>query len=284
VTTPLLNELAQADVPVSYHSYTGWFQGIFRPASGHNVMTRIAQHRVFQDRAAALSLARSFVASKIRNCRVLLRRNAEELPQTVLDLLAELADEAAVAPSHEVLLGKEGAAARFYFENLPRMIRGDLRETFRFDGRNRRPPRDPVNAMLSFSYAMIVRELTGTLHGIGLDPYVGFLHQPRYGRPSLALDLMEEFRPVICDSVVINAVNNGVVQARDFLIHPTGVALTPGGRKKFIQVFERRLDEMANHPTFNTRLSYRRILEVQARLLGKVLRGELPSYPEYRVR
>jgi CRISPR-associated protein Cas1 len=164
------------------------------------------------------------------------------------------------------------------------MVRGPLRETFRFDGRNRRPPRDPVNALLSFAYACLARELTAVLHGIGLDPFVGFLHQPRYGRPALALDLMEEFRPIVADSVVITAINNNEVGPSDFLVRPTGVALTDRGRRAFIQTLERRLDELATHPVFDVRLSYRRILEVQARLLAKVLLGEIDEYPEYRVR
>lgn len=284
VSTPLLHALADADIPVAIHSYGGWFRGVFHAASGHNVYGRIAQHRVASDSSSALSIARSFVRSKIHNQRVYLRRNAEELPDEVLVRLKELGDDVERAGDTAVLMGVEGIAARFYFESFPRMIKGSLRERFRFDGRNRRPPRDPVNALLSFAYACLVRECTIVAHQVGLDPYVGFLHQPRPGRPALALDLMEEMRPVIADSAVLNALNNEVVGPDDFLVHPTGVALRDGARNRFITVFERRMDELATHPVFGTRLSYRRILELQARLLVRVLTGELPKYPEYRVR
>lgn len=284
VTTPLLRELAYRDIPVAFHGHSGWFFGSFAPSTGRNVMTRIAQHRAAADPQRSLALARSFVHAKILNSRVLLRRNGEDVPDDALLRLNELAADATRAESLDSLFGIEGMSARLYFEQFSRMVKTDMREAFAMDGRNRRPPRDAVNALLSFAYACLVRELTVILGQIGFDPYVGFLHQPRYGRPALPLDLMEEFRPIIADSVVINAINNEVVQAGDFLVRPTGVSLSDGARTRFIGVYERRMDELATHPTFGTRLSYRRILEVQGRLLGKVLLGELPAYPEYRVR
>lgn len=284
LSTALLHALADADVPVALHSYGGWFRGVFHPASGHNVHARIAQHRAAADPSRALAVAKGFVRAKIHNQRVYLRRNGEDVPEAVLIRMRELLDDVDRAADTAQLMGIEGVAARFYFESFARMIKGPLRERFAFDGRNRRPPKDPVNALLSFAYACLVREATIVAHQVGLDPYVGFLHQPRPGRPALALDLMEEMRPVLADSVVINAVNNEVVGPGDFLVHPTGVALTDGARRRFITVFERRMDELATHPVFGTRLAYRRILEVQARLLARTLLGELPKYPEYRVR
>lgn len=283
VSTHLLRELAARGVPVAYHSSGGWLFGTFMPSSGINVPTRIAQHRVAADPLASLRIARSFVRSKIHNCRVLLRRNGDP-PEETLVRMRELAADVERCEGREELLGIEGAAARFYFQAFPTMLKGAMRLMFSMDGRNRRPPKDAVNALLSFAYACLARELTVITNGIGLDPYVGLLHQPRFGRPSLALDLMEEFRPVIADSVVINAINNAVVSPEDFVIRPTGVALTDAGRNRFIEVFERRMDEVATHPRFETRLSYRRILELQARFLGKVLIGEVAEYPEYRVR
>jgi len=284
VSTPLLWELARRDIPVAFHSFGGWFQGMFASASGHNALTRMAQHRVAADPGRALAIARRMVKGKILNCRVLLRRNGRDVPGEVLLRMRELSVDVERAPDIPTLMGVEGGAARMYFQQLPRMIKSDLRERFRFDGRNRRPPRDPVNAMLSFAYACLAREITTIIHGVGMDPFVGFLHSPRPGRPALALDLMEEFRPILADSAVINAINNGVVQPDDFIERSTGVAIDDPARKRFLQVYERRLDELATHPVFGTRLSYRRILEVQARLLGKVLLGEIEAYPEYRVR
>ena len=235
--------------------------------------------------ARCLALARGFVRSKIHNQRVLLRRNGapEEGDLVRLKDLAEQVDQAADL-AH--LLGVEGEAAAIYFRRFNTMIRVEapLRDTFSFETRNRRPPRDPVNCLLSFAYAVLVRELTATLHGIGLDPYIGFLHQPRFGRPALSLDLMEEFRPVLADSAVLTAINKGEVGPNDFLVHPTGCALTADGKRAFVRAIERRLDDVATHPVFQTKLSYRRILELQARGLSKVLMGELAAWPEYRVR
>jgi len=285
VSSPLLHELARRDIPVAWHSYGGWFQGMFTGAGGRNAIHRIAQHRAAADPQAALRLARGFVRSKIHNQRVLLRRNGKP-EETDLIRLKELVADVDLAQNTSELLGVEGEAASIYFRRFDTLLRVDasLRETFHFERRNRRPPADPVNTLLSFAYAVLARELTVTLHGIGLDPYVGFLHQPRFGRPALALDLMEEFRPVIADSAVLTAINKGEVGPSDFLVHPTGCALTQDGRRAFVHALERRLDEHATHPVFGTRLSYRRILEVQARGLAKVLMGELEQWPEYRVR
>src|SRR6478609_6391614 len=164
------------------------------------------------------------------------------------------------------------------------MLKGDDIQGFDLDGRNRRPPRDPVNALLSFCYSLLSKELTLAIRAVGLDTMLGFYHQPHFGRPSLALDLMEEFRPVIADSVVIGAINTGVIQHDDFVRAAGAVALTPPARKRLILAFERRMDQLVTHPVFDYRISYRRVLEVQARLLSRVLLGELPRYPEFRVR
>jgi CRISPR-associated protein Cas1 len=155
---------------------------------------------------------------------------------------------------------------------------------FDFTKRNRRPPRDPVNALLSFVYAMLLKDLMATLVGVGLDPYLGFYHQPRYGRPALGLDLMEEFRPLVADSVVINLINNGEVRPTDFITRAGACALTPHGRKQVLEGYERRLDMLVTHPHFGYAISYRRIFEVQARLLARLLTGEINFYPAFCTR
>jgi CRISPR-associated endonuclease Cas1 len=152
---------------------------------------------------------------------------------------------------------------------------------FRFEARNRRPPTDPVNAMLSLAYAMLTRHLTIALASVGLDPYRGFYHAPRYGRPALALDLMEPFRAIIADSVVLSAVNTGEVGPNDFVVAVTGTALTQAGRRRFVEAFERRLSQEATHPVFGYQVSMRRMLLVQARLLSRFLLGELSSCPHF---
>lgn len=180
------------------------------------------------------------------------------------------------------MLGLEGAASRIYFLHFAGMIKcGDdesIGPAFDFQSRNKRPPKDPVNALLSFLYAVLTKEMTVTLLSVGFDPYLGFYHRPRYGRPALALDLMEEFRPIIVDSVVVSAINNGEIKPIHFIRRGPATALIARGRKKILGAFERRMDTTVTHPLFGYKVSYRRILEVQARLLGRHLLREVPSY------
>jgi CRISP-associated protein Cas1 len=205
----------------------------------------------------------------------------------VLHRLAESRRRAERAPALEQLLGIEGMAARDYFGNFARMFKPDEDETaphFAFESRNRRPPRDPVNALLSFLYSMLVKEMVVTLVGVGFDPYLGFYHQPRYGRPALALDLMEEFRPLVADSTALGLINNGELRRSDFIARAGAVALTDAGRKRVIEAYERRLDTLVTHPRFGYAISYRRVFEVQARLLGRYLSGEIAAYPAFCTR
>ncbi|MGI6496949.1 MAG: CRISPR-associated endonuclease Cas1 [Kiritimatiellia bacterium] len=177
------------------------------------------------------------------------------------------------------LLGVEGSVASLYFANFGAMLaEGPARESFSPTSRNRRPPKDPVNAMLSFAYAMLVKEATVALLAEGLDPFWGFLHRPRHGRPALALDLMEEFRPLVADSAVLSAINTGMVAPPDFITGPAGCAMNDTARKALIRAYELRLDQMITHPVFDYRCSWRSVVRVQAKLLAKVLRGEIPSY------
>ena len=160
----------------------------------------------------------------------------------------------------------------------------DAAFSFDFATRNRRPPKDPVNALLSFAYSLLVRSWTVTLAAVGFDPYRGLYHQPRYGRPALALDLMEPFRPLVADSVVVQAINNGEVRPNDFKAAAGSVNLTDAGRRRFISTFERRLGHEVVHPLFGYRVSYRRLMEMQARLFGRFLLGKLPEYPNFTTR
>lgn len=284
MTTQALRAVMERGLSVNFLSSGGWYCGRATGTDSKNVELRVAQHRVFADREACVALARGVVASKVRNSRTLLRRNHESPPEVTLFELEQLAKKAESCSSIESLLGLEGTAARSYFGAFAGMLKPGPAKTFDLDGRNRRPPRDPVNALLSFAYSLLTKELAHTIASVGLDPLLGFFHQPRFGRPALALDLMEEFRPIVADSTVISAVNNGVVSATDFVVHPTGAALKPHGRRRFIHAYERRMDQLVTHPVFGYRISYRRVLEVQARLLGRFLLGEIPSYPEFRTR
>lgn len=196
VSTQLLRELYAREVPVCWFSYGGWFSGMGTGLPGRNV--EIRRRQVIAAAQGGLEIARRVVAGKIRNSRTLLRRNARERPARTLDQLRRLADQALAAESTAALLGIEGTAARLYFRSFPTMLRDEKRlpgAPFSFEGRNRRPPTDPVNCLLGYVYGLLVKELTATLFAVGFDPYLGFYHRPRFGRPALALDLAEEFPP-----------------------------------------------------------------------------------------
>ena len=284
MTTQALRETLDRGLSVSLFSSGGWFYGRATGFTSKNVELRVAQYRTMADNDACVRLARGVVASKIRNSRTLIRRNHADPPEVTLFELEQLAKKAEGAASLATLLGIEGTAARSYFGVFAGMFKGPALGSFDLDGRNRRPPRDPINALLSLAYSLLTKELAQTIASAGLDPLLGFYHQPRFGRPALALDLMEEFRPLIADSTVLSAVNNAVVGPSDFLVHPTGVSLRPHGRKRFLLAYERRMDQLVTHPVFGYRVSYRRVLEVQTRLLGRFLLGEIPHYPEFRTR
>jgi len=282
VSAQAVREIADRGIPICHFSYGGWFTAITRGMSHKNVELRIQQYAVAADRQRSLQLAAAFVVGKIKNARTLLRRHLDENADDLLRPLAEYADKAASAASAETLLGIEGMAAKLYFQGFARLLKGDL--AFNFESRNRRPPRDPINALLSFVYALLVKEWTLALYAAGFDPLLGFYHRPRYGRPSLALDLAEEFRPLIADSAVLTLVNNGEVGPDSFVRKAGAVALTDAGRRAVIAAFERRMDTLVTHPVFDYRISYRRVLEVQARLLARVLWGEFDRYPNFCTR
>lgn len=284
ITTQALRALMERGISLSLLSTGGWFYGRATGVESKNVELRIAQHRAMADTSACLTLARGVIASKIRNSRTMLRRNHPSPPEVTLFELEQLAKKAERVDTIESLLGIEGTAARSYFSAFSGMLKGAAARRFDLEGRNRRPPRDPVNALLSLAYSLLTKELAHVTASAGLDPLLGFYHQPRFGRPALALDLMEEFRPIVSDSIVLSALNTGVLEPSDFDEHSTGVALRPAGRRRFLLAYERRMDQLVTHPVFGYRLSYRRVLEVQARLFGRFLLGEIPHYPEFRTR
>lgn len=282
LTTQALHELAGRGIPICYFSMGGWFHAITTGLIHKNVELRIEQFTAALNVERSLLLARAFVVGKIRNCRTILRRSLEEDPGHLLDRLSELSILAEAASSAESLLGFEGTAARLYFSGFAKLIKGG--DAFAFEDRNRRPPRDPINALLSFLYSMLAKEWTVTLSSVGFDPMLGFYHKPRYGRPALALDMAEEFRPLIAESTALTLVNTGELSEGHFVKRAGGCALNETGRKITIGAFERRLDTLITHPIFGYKISYRRTFEVQARLLARSLTGEIASYPNFLTR
>jgi CRISPR-associated protein Cas1 len=280
MTTQALAELVERQIPVCYFTQSGWFHGMTTGLAHRNVEVRIRQYAAAADPALALPLARAFVGGKIRNCRTILRRNLEHDLDRVLDRLVELATDAERASSAESLLGLEGMAAKLYFAAFATL----LKPGFDFEGRNRRPPKDPVNATLSFLYSLLAKEAHVSAQAAGLDPMLGILHKPRYGRPSLALDLAEEFRPLLADSVALSLMNTGELKDAHFVRRAGACGLTPAGRRAVLSGWERRLSSEVTHPVFGYVLSYRRVIALQARLLVRALTGEIPGYPPFKTR
>lgn len=262
-------------IDVAYFSPAGRFLGLLRglPASG--VDARLGQYRMFGEPGIRVKLAREMVRAKIHNQRVLLMRNGEPA-DGVLRQMAELRDAAEDVRELDSLRGIEGTAAALYFGQFATMLGEKV--PFDFNGRNRRPPRDPVNALLSQGYSILAKELAGVLHTVGLDPFLGCYHQPRYGRPALALDMMEEFRPLVADSVALSLLNRGELTTADFSMSAAGCYMKESGRRVFWEAWFRRLDTEVTHPQFGYAMSYRRMLEVQARQLWRFVRGEAERY------
>ncbi len=284
LTTPALHTLLEMGIEVCFLSMYGHFRGRLSPPVAKNALLRREQYRAHADQERALKLAQVCVTGKLENMRTMLLRANRSLQD------GEVA-EATVAIRnmiHQVpqsmkigsLLGIEGNGSAAYFGVFGKL----LRDSMTFVRRRRRPPTDPVNAMLSLGYTLLLHQVSSAVQVVGLDPYVGFLHQPRYGRPALVLDLMEEFRPIIADSVVLNIVNHRILSNQDFHEELGVVHLKPEARKTFYAKFEERLQEELQHPYFGYRTSYRRCMELQVRLLGKWLTGEIPAYLPLAVR
>jgi CRISPR-associated protein Cas1 len=304
ISTAAVQALCEADVPVTYFSMGGWFYGFTRGHSLKNVFTRVEQFRLARDPAVRLWIARSFVIGKIRNQRTMLMRNHLEPPQPILAKLKNSAATALAAQTIDELLGIEGAAASFYFGQFNGMIKVEdelavselattaspartnrqLRFNFDFAGRKRRPPTDPVNALLSLAYSLLAKDCTIAALAVGFDPYIGFYHQPRFGRPALALDVMEEFRPLIAESCVLTAINNRMITEKDFVRAGRAVNLSAAGRKQFFVAYEARMNHLVTHPIFDYKVTYRRALELQFRILARYLTGEIDEYVPFTTR
>jgi CRISPR-associated protein Cas1 len=293
ISTQAIQSLCDQEIPITYFSMGGWFYGITRGHALKNVFLRMEQFRLARDEAMCLSLARQFVHGKIRNHRTLLMRNHLEPPEPIIMKLKRASEDALAAASVEELLGIEGAAASQYFQQFSGMVKVEddlpgletqrkdttqLAFNFNFSNRNRRPPTDPVNAMLSLAYSMLSKDCTLAALAVGFDPYIGFYHQPRFGRPALGLDLMEEMRPLVAESTVLSCINNRVITEKDFVRAGQAVNLSAPGRKRFFQMYEQRMSSLITHPLFDYKVSYRRALELQARLLAKTLTGEIKEY------
>ncbi len=284
ISAQTVHLLCEAGIPIVHLSSGHWFYGITHGINLRNAFDRAAQFATAAQPDRCLALAKELVATKGLNQRTMLRRNASP-PAGVLADMSDLVTRVPVAAGLDQLLGLEGNLAAHYFRCFGDMLKPrDFTGQWDFTTRNRRPPRDPVNAMLSFVYAMLTKEFTVALLADGLDPWWGFYHQPRHGRPGLALDLMEPFRPLVADSAVVTAVNTGMVRAADFTQSAAGCMMKPAGRKALIRAYEARLDQLVTHPVFDYQCSWRAMIRLHARLFSRWLRGDVPRYASITTR
>ncbi|WP_081752925.1 CRISPR-associated endonuclease Cas1 [Kallotenue papyrolyticum] len=297
LTTPALQALLERGIAVHYLSARGRSYGSLVADWGKNSGPRLALYALYTDLPRRFAAARQCVAGKLINMRaVLLRyaRNREDnaaLLEAVQQIRAALRALARAQPPAQLatddrmgglgeLFGIEGSASAAYYGVLGLL----LKPPWQFVGRVRRPPTDPVNALLSFGYSLLTNQTTALIQAVGLDPGVGLLHQPGFGKPALALDIMEAFRPIIVDSVVITMINTGQLTPGDLEEELGAFRLRDRARRTFLEKFEERLNERIRHPVFGYQISYRRCIELQVRLLAKYAQGEIPRYVPFTVR
>jgi CRISPR-associated protein Cas1 len=277
MSTQTIHALADRGIPVAFLSAAGRLVAMVDPLDSVSAEVRRSQIRKLDQPEACLELTRALVAAKIMNQRTLLMRNHASLPPGVPAELAREAAEASRAQSLEAVRGHEGKAAAIYFAHFAGMFKGNLAAEFDANGRQRRPPPDPINSCLSLGYTMLTHECVAALRVARLEPSIGGFHISKPGRPALALDLMEPFRPLIADSVAIAAFNRGELTEGHFLRTAAGCALTDAGRKAFFSSYGRRMDTEVTHPVFEYRLSYRRMIVLHARMIAAWLVGDIPS-------
>lgn len=282
VSPMVVNELLQRHIPLSFLTATGKYLGRLEPELTKNLFVRKAQWNAIGESDQAIHLVKGFIRGKLKNYRNLLQRKKRE--QSLTDLEDNIKSIKCSLASLETvnnidsLRGFEGAGSSAYFGCFNLLVKSS---NFEFKKRVRRPPTDPVNSLLSLGYSLLRHDVQSAVNIVGFDPYLGYLHLPRYGRPSLALDLMEEFRPLVVDTMVLTAINKGILLPVDFTQEPisNAVSLTKEGLHKFLRLYEEKKQSKFKHPVLKTQCTYQECFEVQARLMAKFLMGEIDKYP-----
>ncbi len=278
LTTPMIQTFLEQGIEVCFLTQWGRFLGRLQPIQGKNSLIRSDQFRKAFDEGECTYLAQQFIYGKLRNMLNTLMRSRREgldIDEGVLAQLRGILKTLERGDNVDEVRGLEGAGSAIYFREFGKLIR----KNFEFNGRVRRPPTDPVNSLLSLAYTLLSKDVTSAVRIAGLDPYTGFLHKDRYGRASLALDLMEEFRPLVADAVVLSVINRGVVNKDDFVQELGGaVMLKDDARNRFFAAYESKKQSELRHPYFKYRATYMRCMELQARLLGKYIKGETDKY------
>ncbi|MBS2039200.1 type I-C CRISPR-associated endonuclease Cas1 [bacterium] len=290
---PLQVRCAERGVSITWLNWSGRFGARVEGPTTGNVLLRLAQYDAYRDPGRSLELARQFVLGKIRNARSSALRVARECPsedeqqqlQTSAQRMRRAQESAEYCRQVDILRGHEGEAAAEYFSTFGLHLRSGARRNFQFRKRQRRPAPDPINACLSFAYALLTTDCRGALESVGLDPQVGYLHQVRPGRPALALDLMEEFRAPLADRLVLTLINRGELSVGQFEYRPGGqVEMDASARKILIRAYQERKRTEIEYPLLNRKVQIGSLPYLQARLIARTLRGELESYLPFRNR
>ena len=281
ISPAALKELLERKLPLSFMTGTGRFLGRLEPELNKNIFIRSAQWQAAGESTQAIHAVQAFIRGKLKNYRAaLLRAQREGIAglETGIARLEQALHPIQTTTTIDSLRGLEGAGSAAYFTHFGRLIRN---QAFAFSRRNRRPPTDPVNALLSFGYALLRHDVQGAINIVGFDPYLGYLHTQRYGRPSLALDLMEEFRPLVVDAMVLSALNRKALTSDDFTSEPVShaVSLSDEGRRKFLRLYEQKKQSQFKHPVMGRKCTYQEAFEIQTRLLAKYLMRETEQYP-----
>ncbi|MTJ09715.1 MULTISPECIES: type I-D CRISPR-associated endonuclease Cas1d [unclassified Anabaena] len=281
ISPAVVSELMTRHIPLSFINEMGHYLGRLEPEMTKNIFVRKAQWQAAGESSQAVHVVQSFVRGKLKNYRQILMRCQRESDVDLSKYITRI--EQTIAPidsTHNInsLRGLEGAGSAAYFGCFNQLIRNP---DFTFTKRVRRPATDPVNSLLGFGYSLLRHDIQGAVNIVGFDPYLGYLHCDRYGRPSLPLDLMEEFRPLVVDSVVLSILNKQLLTPGDFVTEPLSgaVHLTPEGRKTFLIQYQKKKLSEFKHPVMGRKCSYRQAFEWQARLLAKYLMGETDKYP-----
>lgn len=285
----LMKLCVDSDISLTFLSPQGRFISRLQGPTKGNVLLRKKQYARSDDESWSLQIARLMIGGKIQNYRNILKRYVRDYGENdsinrAITALEHAKRHVLEAPDKTTLIGHEGIASNAYFEVLPTLIINQ-KESFPFNGRNRRPPKDAVNAMLSFAYTLIANDISAALETVGLDPYVGFLHTLRPGRTSLALDMMEEMRAYLGDRFVLSLINKRQINAKDFIYQgDNGVVMTDNGKKTFIGAWQNKKREVIKHPYLNEKIEIGLLPYAQAMLMARYIREDIDNYPVFLIK
>jgi len=281
ISPAAISELLQRKIPLTFLSDTGHFLGKLEPELTKNIFVRDAQWKAAGETPHAIHVVRGFIRGKLKNYRISLSQTKREHPElnltSAIDQIANIIPKLDKTENIDSLRGLEGAGSAAYFGVFQQLIRAD---GFTFKARHR-PATDPVNSLMNFGYTLLRHDVQSAINIVGFDPYLGYLHVQRYGRVGLAFDLMEEFRPLVADNMILNAINRRVLTPNDFTVEPISnvVRLSDAGRKVFLTLYEKKKQSEFKHPVLGRQCTYQEAFLIQARLLAKYLMGEIDKYP-----